>query len=127
MVAAGGHEVAVTINGIAAAIHGESFAALVPLAPGTTRLQVVATTASRRCGHQDVPIIVTDAPDSPVLLVASPQSGVAPFTAAFALLGVPALATVEADFDGNGTIDFTGPVWMGRHSRTPSPGCTLLS
>jgi sugar lactone lactonase YvrE len=122
VVATGGHEVAVTINGIAAAIHGESFAALVPLAPATTRLQVVATTARGVAATQDVPIIVKDTPDSPVLLVASPQSGVAPFTAAFALLGVPALATIEADFDGNGTIEFTGPRLDGQAFTYAQPG-----
>jgi sugar lactone lactonase YvrE len=121
-VATGGHEVAVTVNGIAAAVHGESFAALVPLTPGTTRLQVVATTARGVAASQDVPIIVTDAPESSVLLVASPQSGVAPFTTAFALLGVPALATIEADFDGNGTIDFAGPRLDGQAFTYAQPG-----
>ena len=115
-------KVAVTVNGIAAAVHGASFAALVPLTPGTTRLQVVATTARGVAASQDVPIIVTDAPESSVLLVASPQSGVAPFTAAFALLGVSALATIEADFDGNGTIDFTGPRLDGQAFTYAQPG-----
>ena len=49
------------------------------------------------------------APDAPFLLLASPRSGVAPLTASFALLDVSTSATVEADFDSNGTVDFIGP------------------
>jgi sugar lactone lactonase YvrE len=108
-VAAGGQELAVTVNGVAAAVYGNAFAALVPLGQATTGLQIVATTAAGTVSSQEVPVTVTAAPDSPFLLVASPQSGVAPLTVGFSLLGVPASATIQADFDGNGTIDFIAP------------------
>ena len=121
-VAAGGQEVSVTINGIAAAISGGSFAALVPLTPATTRLQVVATTAAGVAASLDVPITVTNAPDSPVLLVGSPQSGVAPLTVAFTVLGTPALTTIEADFDGNGTLEFVGARLDGQTFTYAQPG-----
>jgi sugar lactone lactonase YvrE len=107
-VATGGQEVAVTINGIAAAVHGGAFAALVPLTPDTNRLQIVATTAAGVVASQEVPVTVMAAPDAPFLLVTSPASGVTPLTVSFTLLGVPDSATIQVDFDGNGTIDFAG-------------------
>ena len=107
-VVTGGQEVAVTINGIAAAVHGGTFAALVPLTPGTNRLQIVATTAAGIVASQDVPVTVMTAPEAPLLLVTSPPSGVAPLTVSFTLLGAPGSATIQADFDGNGTIEFAG-------------------
>jgi sugar lactone lactonase YvrE len=107
-VASDGHEVGVTINGIAAAVYGGTFAALVPLSPGTNRLQIIATTASGVVASQDVPVTVMTAPDAPFLLVSSPAGGVIPLTVSFTLLGAPDSATIQADFDGNGTIDFTG-------------------
>ena len=105
-VAAGGREVAVTINGIAAAVHGNTFAALVPLSPATNRLQIVATADGGVVASQDVPVTVLATPESPFLLVTSPGSGVAPLTVSFTLLGVPDVASVQADFDDNGTLDF---------------------
>jgi len=107
-VAAGGQEVAVTVNGVAAAVYDGAFAALVPLAPGANRLQIVASTTAGVIASQDVPITVLTAPDTPFLLVTSPQSGVAPLTVSFTVHGAPNSGTIEADFDGNGTIDLTG-------------------
>jgi hypothetical protein len=107
--ATGGQEVAVTINGTAAAVHGGTFAALVPLTPGTNRLQVVATTDAGVVASQDVPVTVVAEPESALLLVTSPRSGVAPLTVAFTLLGAPEPATIQVDSLGNGAIDFVGP------------------
>jgi hypothetical protein len=120
--AIGGPEVSVLINGVAAAVHGNSFAALVQLTPATTRLHIVASAATGVLASQEVPITVAEAPDSAFLLVAGPRSGVAPLTVAFALLGVPASATIEADFDGNGTIDFAGPRLDGHAFTYAQPG-----
>jgi sugar lactone lactonase YvrE len=107
-IATGGQEVAVTINGTSAAVHGSTFAALVPLTPGTNRLQVVATTASGVVASQEVPVTVVAGTESPFLLVASPQSGLAPLTVSFTLLGVPDSATIQVDSLGNGVTDFVG-------------------
>ena len=120
--AIGGQEVSVTVNGVAAAVHGNSFAAFVPVTPTTTRLQIVATTATGGTTSQEMRIVVVDAPDSPFLLVASPGSGVAPLTVPFTLLGAPASATIQADFDGNGTIDFDGPRLDGHAFTYGQPG-----
>ena len=118
----GGQELVVTVNGVAAAVHGNTFAALVPLTEATTRLQIVATSAAGSSAYQDVPVTVTASPDSPFLLITSPQSGVAPLTVGFSLLGAPAAATIQADFSGNGAADFTGPRLDGRVFTYTQPG-----
>ena len=118
----GGQELVVTVNGVAAAVHGNTFAALVPLTEATTRLQIVATSAAGNSAYQDVPVTVTASPDSPFLLITSPQSGVAPLTVGFSLLGAPAAATIQADFSGNGAADFTGPRLDGQVFTYTQPG-----
>ena len=121
-IAAGGQEVVVTINGIAAAVHGSTFAALVPLAPATNRLQVVVTTAAGVLASQEVPITVIAGPETPVLLITGPPLGVAPLTVSFTLLGAPESATVQVDSGGNGTIDFVGQRLDGEPFTYAHPG-----
>jgi len=117
-----GQELGVTVNGIAAAVYGRTFAALVPMTETTTRFQIVATTAEGGSVSQEMPVTVTGAPDSPFLLITSPPSGVAPLAVGFSLLGAPASATVEADFDGNGAIEFSGPRLDGQLFTYTQPG-----
>lgn len=105
-VEAGGVEVGVTINGVAAAVQGTTFAALVPVAPETTTLTALATSATGTTASHSVNIIVSGT--SGVTLLPSPQSGVAPLAVAFSLLGGPVPTQVELDADGNGTVDFRG-------------------
>jgi sugar lactone lactonase YvrE len=121
-VEARGQEVGVTVNGVAAIVHGNAFAALVPVTPMITHLEITATTAAGGAVSREVPITVTPAPESPVVLLASPRGGVAPLTATFTLVGGPALANIEADFDGNGTLDFTGPRLDGHLFTYAQPG-----
>ena len=121
-VAAAGGDVGVTVNGVAAAVHGNTFAALVPVTGATTHLRVVATTAAGATTTRETPVTVTTAPDSPFLLVASPRSGLAPLTASVALLGDAVSATVEVDFDGDGTVDFTGSRLDGQAFTYAHPG-----
>ncbi|MGH7407067.1 MAG: hypothetical protein ACREKF_03555, partial [Candidatus Methylomirabilales bacterium] len=121
-VEAGGAEVGVLVNGVPAAGQGTSFAALVPVTSETTILTALATTAAGASASHSVPITVSPPAQPPIPLLASPQSGVAPLTVAFALLGAPATATIELDFDGNGTVDFTGPSLEGQPFIYPQPG-----
>lgn len=107
-IAAAGQELGVTVNGVPAAVYGNTFAAVVPLTASTTSLRIVATTPEGSGVTQDVPVTVTATADSPLLLITSPPSGVAPLTVAFSLLGVPTSSTIQADFDGNGAVDLTG-------------------
>ena len=119
---AGGAEVGVTVNGVPAAVQGAAFAAFVGVSPDTTSLNAVATTADGATASHEISITVTSAPDFSFALVASPQSGVAALTATFSLLGAPASSTVEADFDGDGTVDFTGPGLAGQAFVYTQPG-----
>jgi sugar lactone lactonase YvrE len=105
--ATGGREVAVTVNGVAALVQGDTFAALVTLSEGTPNLQIVVTTADGGSSSHEVPVTVTAGVDSSLLLIASPQSGVSPLTVTFSLLGAPAIAAVEGDLDGSGAAEFT--------------------
>ena len=108
-VEAGGVEVGVTVNGFPAAVQGTTFAALVPVTPDTTNVTAVATAAAGATASYNVNISVSAAPTPVFTLLVSPGSGVAPLTASFSLLGSATVSSVELDFDGNGTVDFTGP------------------
>ncbi len=121
-VAAGGAEVGVLVNGVPAAVQGSDFAALVQVTPATIILTAVATSASGATASHSVAITVSATPAPGIVLHASPQSGVAPLTVAFSLLGGPVPTQVELDFDGNGTVDFTGPSLEGRSFTYPQPG-----
>ena len=119
-VEAGGSEVGVSVNGVPAAVQGSTFGALVPVGPHATTLTAVASTNTGATTSHDVAVIVSEA--SAPTLVASPQSGVAPLTISFSPLGASAPATVTLDFDGDGTIDFTGPSLEGPTFTYTQPG-----
>lgn len=115
-------DVGVTVNGIPGTVQGNSFAALVPVTPETTTLTTVATTATGMTASNSVAITVSSAQASPIALLAKPQSGVAPLTVEFSLLGAPPAATISLDFDGDGTVDFMGASLEGQVSTYPTPG-----
>lgn len=122
IVEAAGEEVGVLINLIPGAVQGTAFAALVPVTPEITTLTAVATTATGMTASHSVAIMVSPATTPTTILLASPQSGVAPLTASFSLLGASPAATISADFDGDGTVDFTGPSLDGQVFTYPKPG-----
>ncbi len=119
-VEAGGAEVGVAVNGFPAAVQGNTFAALVPVAPDTSTLTATATTASGTTASHSIAITVSSTPAATALL-ASPQSGVTPLTVRFSLVGAPT-ASIALDFDGNGTVDFTGPRLNGQTFTYTQPG-----
>ena len=119
-VQAGGAEVGVAINGVPAAVEGTTFAALVPVAPDTTSLTAMGTTATGLSVTHTITITVSTASVS--TLLTNPQTGVAPLAVGFALSGVTASATIALDFDGNGTIDFAGPSLVGQTFIYAQPG-----
>lgn len=118
---AGGPEVGVTVNGFPAAVQGTAFAALVPVARDTTSLTAVATTASGATASDSVAITVSPSSTQGSELQAAPQSGLAPLTVTFSLLGPPS-GTVALDFDGNGSVDFAGPSVDGQTFTYAAPG-----
>lgn len=103
---AGGEETGVTVNGVPAAVQGGGFAAVVPLAEVDALLTAVATTASGSSASHSVGITTQTA--SPIALLATPGSGVAPLTVSFSLATPIGIVGVSADFDGDGALDFTG-------------------
>lgn len=115
-------DVGVTVNGILGTVQGNSFAALVPVTPEATTLTAVATTATGMTASNSVAITVSSAQTSPIALLANPQSGVAPLTVEFSLLGAPPAATISLDFDDDGTVDLTGVSLEGQVFTYPKPG-----
>ncbi|MGH7384007.1 MAG: Ig-like domain-containing protein [Candidatus Rokuibacteriota bacterium] len=122
-VAPGGIEVGVTVNGVVAARHGSSFAALVPVtAASSLTLTAVATTGSGGTGTHAITVAVSDLGENALTLRAHPGTGGVPLTTSFSLLGGPVPGRIELDFDGDGQLDFDGPTLDGRTFDFGSPG-----
>lgn len=121
-VEADGEEIGVTVNDFPAAVHGKTFAALVPVTPETTSLTAAATTPSGPTASQSIAITVS-APATPAItLRASPPSGAAPLTMTFSLLGRSVPTTIDLDLVGDGTVDFSGPTLEGQTFTYPESG-----
>jgi hypothetical protein len=86
---AAGTEVGGNVTWVSAFAQGTTFAALIPVTQDTTTLTAVATTAPGAMTSHQVVLAVTSPPDSGLVLLASPQSGVAPLRVVFSLLGGP--------------------------------------
>lgn len=121
-VEAAGEEVGVLVNSIPGTVQGTTFAALVPVTPEITTLTAVATTATGMTASHSMSIAVTPASTPTAMLLANPQSGVAPLTVSFSLLGASPGATISVDFGGDGTVDSTGPSLEGQIFTYPKPG-----
>jgi hypothetical protein len=107
---AGGAEVGVTVNGVPAAVQGTMFAAAVPVTSATAFLSAVATLESGQTANHTIGVGVQAGTVPSLALLATPFSGVAPLTVSFSLASAVAPVGIEVDFDGDGRIDFTGPV-----------------
>jgi hypothetical protein len=81
---------------------------MVPAAAPSTTLTAVATTGSGDTATHAVTVAVSDLGDDVLVLRAHPATGGVPLTTSFSLLGGPAPARVELDFDGDGQTDFDG-------------------
>ncbi len=121
-VQAGGAEAGVAVNGVPAAVQGSAFAALVPIDSGTTALTATATTPAGATASQSIAITVAVTSGSPLTLRPNPAAGVAPLTATFSVFGDPAPVSIELDYDGSGTVDFSGPSLDGQLFSYAQPG-----
>ena len=101
-------EVGVTVNGLPAAVHGPAFAVAVPAAGPSMLLNAVATTPSGTRASHGITVSVQRA-STPVILLATPHAGIPPLTVTFSAATPAAPVRIEADYDGDGTIDFIGP------------------
>ncbi len=122
IVNAPGADTGVSVNGFPVAVYGSAFAGLAPVTPDMTSLTAVATTATGATGSQSVGISATGPGDPQALLRASPSSGTAPLTVAFALAQAPAGSMIELDLEGDGSIEFTGPSLDGQAFIYRQPG-----
>jgi hypothetical protein len=104
----GGGEVGVTVNGVPAAVQGNSFIALLFVTPETTSLTATAITGTGTAASQTIAITVTGAAGSFVGLRADPFSGPAPLLVKFSLLTDAVITQVSLDANGDGIVDYTG-------------------
>ncbi len=95
----------VTVNGVVAVVEGGRFYATVPLQPGPNTLTVAAQALDGASAQQS--INVTSTGPAAVEVSAEPVSGIAPLKVKFTVSTALTVQRIEADFDGNGTIDFT--------------------
>ena len=102
---AGPSNTGVTVNGVIAAIDGNRFYAQVPLQPGSNLLNVVATAPDGATASQV--ITVMSAGSAPVRIVATSAQGIAPLNMSFGIVSSSGVTRVEADYNGDGAVDFT--------------------
>jgi Glucodextranase, domain B/Bacterial Ig domain len=117
----GGAEVGVSVNGATAAVQDGLFTAMVLAPAGTTTLTATATTPDGSTADHSITIVPSPPGSSAPVLAANPESGVAPVSVEFSLLGSSS-ATIVFDRDGDGVIDFTGPALDGRPFVYSQPG-----
>jgi parallel beta-helix repeat protein len=114
-------EVGVTVNGLPAAVQGNGFAVLLPVDASTTSLTATARLASGGTASDSVGIIVSGTAPS-IELRPTPVSGAAPLVVSFSLAASLSVTTLDFDFDGNGTVDFSGPTLTGQAFTYATPG-----
>jgi len=93
----------ITVNGIVAAITGNTFVAPnVPLQPGANTLTAIATAPNNQTATQSVS--VTSSGSAPIQFVASPAQGVTPLAVTFTINNRTgnAIQSARADFTGSG-------------------------
>ena len=121
VVEARGAEVGITVNGIAAAVQGTTFAAEVPITVETTSLTAVASTATGAVANHTMALAVSSSAAMLVLRVA-PAMGIAPLVVVFSVAATTEPAGVELDADGDGRVDVAGPSLDGRTFVYVQPG-----
>ncbi|MDA8239693.1 MAG: hypothetical protein M0Z67_04880 [Nitrospiraceae bacterium] len=119
-----GNETGVTVNGKVAMVYNNQFVANhVPLTDGANTIFVTATDTAGNTATTAI-AITADTSYPYVTLTANVESGVSPLTVNFsASTAIPnAVETYQADFDGNATIDYSGPTFDNVSNLYSSPG-----
>lgn len=99
----------ITVNGVVAMIYGDQFYANLDLEPGVNTLTITATTPDGATVTKTITVTVTASAPDPIQVTVSPQGGVSPLPVQFTVTNGSGLgiARIDADFDGNGTTDFS--------------------
>jgi Glucodextranase, domain B len=99
----------ITVNGVPAMTFGNQFFINLDLVPGVNTLTVVATTLDGTTVTKTVNVTTTASAPDPIQVKAEPQGGVAPLPVQFSVTNNSTLgiASIDVDFDGNGTTDFS--------------------
>lgn len=97
----------ITVNGQIAGTSGNQYFATVPLVLGNNTIKVIATGPDGTTATQS--LTVTSIGPAPISVTANPTLGMAPLNVSFTIDNRTgnSIARIDADFDGNGTIDFT--------------------
>jgi hypothetical protein len=113
----GPSEIGLTVNGYVAETQGGKFAVDgVALPAGANTLTTTATDGAGVTATATANVtVVPDPPSPPVTLTAESPSSLAPATVTFEVdtqLASP-ITSYQIDFDGNGSVDFTGSTFVG--------------
>jgi hypothetical protein len=119
-------EVGVTVNGLPASVQGPAFTIAVPAAGPSMLLDAIATTPSGASAAHGI-IVSVQLSSVPIVLLATPQAGTPPMTVSFSVATPAVPVRVEADYDGNGTTDFTGPTLDGETFTYTQAGVYIAS
>lgn len=110
---AAGVETGITINGMAAALYNNQFTVnSVPLTSGPNTITVTATDVKGATATKSI-TVNAEVPANFIKLSAYPESGVQPMNVFFVVsqqLSNP-IVNYQIDFDGDGVIDYEGPVF----------------
>jgi hypothetical protein len=103
--------VGVTVNGVAGLVEGHEFVAVVPVDPTVVALTAVARDFSGTLGIDSVAVTVDEPSTEPALrLLATVVAGIVPVSTQFELSSTVPVDQVQLDSDGDGTVDFQGPL-----------------
>ncbi len=118
-----GDEVGVTVNGVLALVDAGQFAALVPVDPDVTTLTAIAADATGTVSSDTITVVVRPSTSEPLLLFqAAPAMGVAPLTIGFTLSSRVSITQITLDLEGDGIVDFQGPILEGQVFAYGTPG-----
>lgn len=94
----------ITVNGIAAALNGHRFLAVVPLTSGSNTITVTATAID---GLTKTKTLTLTANDSPIKIRVSPSPALAGVPVTFEVHATTPIVRIEADYNGDGISDQT--------------------
>jgi hypothetical protein len=117
-------DVGVSVNGFPAQVNGGQWIVEVPLETGSNVLTATALDTTGAQATASVTVTVPQAPPTPLLLRALPESGVAPLVATWQVINQTGRPLVLLELDPTGTGTFGPPIATldGIQTGYPAPG-----